>query len=120
MATQLDQWEHVVTSDTNTGMYIGMPESFSIEMAPSAIWAHTHLSTICVFDDDDAYAGIYFTEYSYLDDSGVVRTVDVGHPDYKYKKKTLVSSWTMTSLTYEAGSRNIGVRGLMIMELWQG
>ena len=56
MATQLDQWEHVVTSANNTGMYIGMPDSFTIEMAPSAIWAHTHLSTICIFDDDDAHA----------------------------------------------------------------
>lgn len=121
MARQLDQWEYVITTGTNDGShYVEVPPSVQVDMEPSPIWAHAHLSTLFVLDDDKSFAGVYFTEYSYEDERGSVRTVNVDQPSNYYKKKVLISSWSMTSLTFEASSNSIGTRGMVIVELWQG
>lgn len=120
MAVQLDQWEHVVTTSPHRGKYVAMPTSVKVYMDSRAIWAHAHLSAICVYDDDEDWAAVYFTEYTYLDERGTEITRNVDRPENRYVKRVLVSSWSMTSLTFEAYSRNIAGRGLIIIESWQG
>ena len=119
MWTLTNQWDLQITTGMNTGRYRPQAPSVTWHFGGVPIWATTSLSTICLNDDDDDFAGIYFTEYSWMDEHRVVRTENVDEPYEKFKKSVRIGSETMTSLTYEADSTNIGARDVVSVQFWQ-
>ena len=121
MATQIDQFERPVACAPQFGRYIALGESHDFAMRPSAVWAHTHLSTVCVYDDDDDFAYVTLTGYSYVDDEGRTQRVDTDKTGTnRWRLTNLISSWTMVSLTYQTQARSVGAMGLVIIEFWEG
>jgi hypothetical protein len=119
MWTLVNQWDMEHTTEVHDGPYRGMPASITLEFAGEPVWATTQISAIRVHDDDEDFAAIYFSEYRELNQFGRETTVDVDKPNNKFKKRVAIGSETMTSLTCEADSTNIGARGVLSVQFWK-